>query len=153
MIQYLWLVPLLPLLGAVANAVAGPRAPRAVTSAIGVGAPGLSMLLSLGILWQYVTGMAPEAFEQVVYPWTAGGISIDVAFLLDPLSAVMLFVVTFVGFWIHLYSTGYMAHEEGFQRYFVYLNLFMFAMLLLILGNNFLSCSSAGRASGCAPTC
>ncbi len=138
MIQYLWLVPLLPLLGAVANAIAGPRAPRRVHTAIGVGAPGLSMLLALAILWQYGTGMAPSPFEQVVYPWTVGDIAIDVAFLLDPLSAVMMFVVTFVGFWIHLYSTGYMAHEDGYQRYFVYLNLFMFAMLLLVLGNNFL---------------
>ena len=58
-------------------------------------------------------------------------------FLLDPLSAVMLFVVTFVGFRIHVYSVGYMAHEEGFQRYFTYLNLFMGAMLLLVLGNNY----------------
>ncbi len=58
-------------------------------------------------------------------------------FLLDPLSAVMLFVVTFVGFWIHVYSVGYMAHEDGFQRYFTYLNLFMGAMLMLVLGNNY----------------
>jgi NADH-quinone oxidoreductase subunit L len=138
MIDYLWLVPFLPLLGVVANAVAGPRAPKAVTTAIGVGAPGLSLLVALGILWQYGTTMAPAPFEQVIYPWTLGAISIDVAFLLDPLSAVMVFVVTFVGFWIHVYSVGYMAHEEGYQRYFVYLNLFMFAMLMLVLGNNFL---------------
>ncbi len=64
--------------------------------------------------------------------------TIDFAFLLDPLSAVMLFVVTFVGFWIHVYSIGYMGHEEGYQRYFTYLNLFMGAMLLLVMGNNFL---------------
>ncbi|MCP4203817.1 MAG: NADH-quinone oxidoreductase subunit L, partial [bacterium] len=59
-------------------------------------------------------------------------------FLLDPLSSVMMFVVTFVGFWIHVYSVGYMGHESGYQRYFVYMNLFMGAMLLLVLGNNYL---------------
>ena len=74
----------------------------------------------------------------MLYPWTAGALKIDVAFLLDPLSAVMLFVVTFVGFLIHVYSVGYMAHEEGYRRYFAYLNLFMGAMLLLILGDNYL---------------
>ncbi len=77
-------------------------------------------------------------FEQLLYPWTAGALKIDIAFLLDPLSAVMLFVVTFVGFLIHVYSVGYMAHEEGYRRYFAYLNLFMGAMLLLILGDNYL---------------
>jgi NADH-quinone oxidoreductase subunit L len=65
------------------------------------------------------------------------GAAFDIGFLLDPLSAVMLFVVTFVGFWIHVYSVGYMGHEEGYRRYFAYLNLFMGAMLLLVLGNNF----------------
>ena len=63
--------------------------------------------------------------------------TIPLGFLLDPLSCVMLFVVTFVGFLIHVYSVGYMAHEDGFQRFFTYLNLFMGAMLLLVLGNNY----------------
>jgi NADH-quinone oxidoreductase subunit L len=138
MLTLLWLVPLLPLAGAALNAALGPRMPRAVTTAVGVGVPGLTMLLALGILWQYVGQLAPQPIEQVLYAWTAGELSIDVAFLLDPLSAVMLFVVTFVGFWIHVYSAGYMSHEPGFQRYFVYLNLFMAMMLLLVLGNNFL---------------
>jgi NADH-quinone oxidoreductase subunit L len=70
--------------------------------------------------------------------WTTGELSIPVAFLLDHLSAVMLFIVTFVGFLIHVYSVGYMGHEEGYARYFSYLNLFMCAMLLLVLGNNYL---------------
>ncbi|HEX2162539.1 MAG TPA: NADH-quinone oxidoreductase subunit L [Thermoanaerobaculia bacterium] len=138
MIDLLWLVPLLPLLGAAANAALGPRVSKTAITAVGVGVPGVTMLLSLGILGQYLAGVAPQPVEQVLYAWTAGELSIDVAFLLDPLSAVMLFVVTFVGFWIHVYSAGYMAHEVGYQRYFVYLNLFMGAMLLLVLGNNFL---------------
>jgi NADH-quinone oxidoreductase subunit L len=138
MLDLLWLVPLLPFLGAAANGIAGPRAPRAVHVGFGVGAPGVSLLIALGALWQYLGGTNPAPFEQVLYAWTAGPLDIDVAFLLDPLSAVMLFVVTFVGFLIHVYSVGYMSHEAGFQRYFVYLNLFMGSMLLLILGNNYL---------------
>ena len=138
MIDLLWLVPLLPLAGAALNAAIGPRVSKSVTTAVGVGVPGVTMLLALGILWQYVADLAPQPIEQVLYAWTAGELSVDVAFLLDPLSAVMMFVVTFVGFWIHVYSAGYMGHEVGYQRYFVYLNLFMGAMLLLVLGNNFL---------------
>ena len=133
----LWLVPLLPFAGAAANAIAGPRAPKGVTTAIGLGAPGVSLLIALALLGEFASG-GRQVVEQTLYAWTAGPIHLDVAFLLDPLSAVMMFVVTFVGFWIHVYSVGYMAHEEGYQRYFVYLNLFMGAMLLLVLGNNFL---------------
>ena len=138
MTNLLWLIPLLPFAGAATNAVLGPRAPKALVTAVGVGAPGLALAVSLGALWQYVTAFHPRSIEQAVYAWTAGDLAIDVAFLLDPLSAVMLFVVTFVGFWIHLYSVGYMGHEGGYQRYFVYLNLFMGAMLLLVLGDNLL---------------
>ncbi len=138
MIDYLWLIPLLPLAGAAVNGLLGPRVPKALTTAVGLGAPGLSLVIALGALFQYVTQLQPQAIEQVLYAWTAGELSVDVAFLLDPLSAAMVFVVTFVGFLIHVYSAGYMAHETGFQRYFVYLNLFMGAMLLLVLGDNFL---------------
>jgi NADH-quinone oxidoreductase subunit L len=138
MIDLLWLVPILPLAGAAANGLLGPRVPKALTTAVGLGAPGLSLVVALGILWQYATRLAPQAVEQVLYGWTAGELAVDVAFLLDPLSAVMIFVVTFVGFLIHVYSAGYMAQEAGYQRYFVYLNLFMGAMLLLVTGNNFL---------------
>jgi NADH-quinone oxidoreductase subunit L len=144
-IDLLWLIPFLPLAGAVLNGVVfgwgGRRAPRALVNTIALGAPLASLGIALACLWQY-GGLWPQAVERVSYVWTAGagpqGLAINVAFLLDPLSAVMLFVVTFVGFLIHVYSVGYMAHEEGYQRYFAYLNLFMAAMLTLILGNNFL---------------
>ena len=134
----LWLIPLLPFAGSAALAVVGPRAPKALVNVIGLGAPGASLALALAVLWDYLTRLNPEPFQQVLYAWTAGEIALDVAFLLDPLSAVMTFVVTFVGFLIHVYSVGYMGHEEGYQRYFAYLNLFMGAMLLLVLGSNFL---------------
>ncbi len=91
--------------------------------------------------WAAFSSISPAArnsFEKIYYGWTAGPLAIDVGFLLDRLSAVMLFVVTFVGFLIHVYSVGYMGHDAGYRRYFAYLNLFMCAMLLLVLGNNYL---------------
>jgi NADH-quinone oxidoreductase subunit L len=135
--KLLWLIPLLPFLGAALNAALGRRPAKALVTAINVGAPGASLVLALIALFEYLK-VSPEPFEQVMYAWTAGALRLDVAFLLDPLSAVMLFVVTFVGFLIHVYSVGYMSHEEGYRRYFAYLNLFMGSMLLLILGNNFM---------------
>ncbi|HVR99475.1 MAG TPA: NADH-quinone oxidoreductase subunit L [Thermoanaerobaculia bacterium] len=137
MLDLLWLIPILPLLGAAINALL-VRAPKPLVTAVGLGAPFLSLLLALGCLWQYVTGVHPGTFEQVLYAWTAGDLAIDVGFRLDALSAVMLFIVTYVGFLIHVYSAGYMGHEAGYRRYFCYLNLFMTAMLLLILGKNYL---------------
>jgi NADH-quinone oxidoreductase subunit L len=135
--NYLWLVPVLPFLGAAVNGALGPRVPKWLTTLVALGAPGASLLVALDAIWQWKAS-APAPFEQVLYAWSRAPLHIDVAFLLDPLSAVMTFVVTFVGFWIHVYSTGYMSHEKGYQRYFVYLNLFMGMMLLLVLGNNFL---------------
>jgi len=142
MIEWFWLIPLIPLASAAVTAMLGPRAPKAAVNAVAVGGPGLALVLALGTIWEYL-GRAPEAVTQRLYAWTAGELSIDVAFLLDPLSAVMLFVVTFVGFWIHLYSVGYMGHEpepytRSYQRFFAYMNLFLAAMLLLVLGDNLL---------------
>jgi NADH-quinone oxidoreductase subunit L len=139
MLDLLWLIPILPLAGAAVNGLLGRRFPKALVTAVGVGAPLLSLLVALGCLWEWTQGSFPnDAHNQVLYAWTAGDLSIPVAFLLDHLSAVMLFIVTFVGFLIHVYSAGYMAHEEGYRRYFAYLNLFMAAMLMLVLGNNYL---------------
>ena len=111
---------------------------------------GLAAVLALVVIAGYLGSpehAAHQPFERDYYTWIPAGalhtpdglkdLTISAGFLLDPLSCVMLFVVTFVGFLIHVYSVGYMAHEEGFQRYFTYLNLFMGAMLLLILGNNY----------------
>ncbi|MEE8137774.1 MAG: NADH-quinone oxidoreductase subunit L, partial [Thermoanaerobaculia bacterium] len=106
MIDLLWLVALLPFAGAALNGLLGPRVPRGLTTMVAIGAPGLSLVLALGCLWDYFR-QSPEPYEQVLYAWTAGPLRVDIAFLLDPLSAVMLFVVTFVGFWIHVYSVGY----------------------------------------------
>src|SRR5437764_1756634 len=139
MLELLWLIPILPLAGAAINGLLGKKFPKALVTAVGVGAPLLSLLVALGCLWQYAHGTFPnDAYEQVKYAWTTGALAIPAGFLLDRLSSVMLFVVTFVGFLIHLYSVGYMGHDEGYRRYFAYLNLFMAARLLLVLGNNYL---------------
>jgi NADH-quinone oxidoreductase subunit L len=141
MFDLIWLIPILPLAGAALNGLLGRRPPKALVTVIGVGAPLLSLLLALACLFEYYFQQAGngQAFvEKTYYAWTAGPLAIDVGFLLDRLSAVMLFVVTFVGFLIHVYSAGYMSHDPGYRRYFAYLNLFMCAMLLLILGNNYL---------------
>src|SRR5437764_5787984 len=139
MLELLWLIPILPLAGAAINGLLGKKFPKALVTAVGVGAPLLSLLVALGCLWQYAHGTFPnDAYEQVKYAWTTGALAIPAGFLLDRLSSVMLFIVTFVGFLIHVYSAGYMGHEEGYRRYFAYLNLFMSAMLMLVLGNNYL---------------
>jgi NADH-quinone oxidoreductase subunit L len=130
--------------GAAAPPVAtrGIPAGKAAVTAVALGAPLASLLVAAACIWQYLaSGLYPRAVEQVSYAWTTGtldGLRINVAFLLDPLAAVMLFIVTFVGFLIHVYSVGYMGHDEGYARYFAYLNLFMAAMLTLVLGNNYL---------------
>ena len=98
MLELLWLIPVLTFTGATLNGLFGAKLPKSVVTAIGVGFPGAALLVALGALWQFA-GTA-EAFSQTYWSWTAGPLTIPVAFLLDRLSAVMLFVVTFVGFWI-----------------------------------------------------
>jgi NADH-quinone oxidoreductase subunit L len=139
MLGLLWLIPILPFAGAAINGLLGKWFPKPLVTLVALAAPGLSLLVALGCLWEYSHGsFPPGGVEQTLYAWTAGDLNIPVAFLLDHLSAVMLFIITFVGFLIHVYSVGYMGHEEGYRRYFAYLNLFMSAMLMLVLGNNYL---------------
>ncbi|HVR11782.1 MAG TPA: NADH-quinone oxidoreductase subunit L [Thermoanaerobaculia bacterium] len=139
-IDFLWLIPALPFAGAALNgALAYRRAPKAAVTAVALGAPLASLLVAAACIGQYLGGgLYPQAVERIGYAWTTGALTVNVAFLLDPLAAVMLFIVTFVGFLIHIYSVGYMGHDEGYARYFAYLNLFMAAMLTLVLGNNYL---------------
>ncbi|MEN8158890.1 MAG: NADH-quinone oxidoreductase subunit L [Myxococcota bacterium] len=140
-----WIV-LLPLLAAVVHGIslAWLRRPlsRNATIAISCGAPALAFLLAFVSLFRLV-GMPADArfLTDVLYTWIGSGIlSADAAFLFDPLSAVMTLVVTGVGSLIHFYSVGYMdddhREDRGFQRFFCYLNLFLFSMLVLVLGDN-----------------
>ena len=116
----------------------------------------LSLLVALGALASSTPAGTARLVGMTLFRWIAAGdLAVDFALRLDPLSAVMLFFVTVVGFLIHVYSVGYM-HDEpasAFARFFAYLNLFMFAMLILVLGATCRSCSSAGKASASARTC
>jgi NADH-quinone oxidoreductase subunit L len=140
MLHNLWLIPLLPLLGSLINGLWRRNLSETGVASIACGAVGLSFVCSL-IAFFALFNLPPgsRAVEVAVYQWvTSGDFQAAMGFLLDPLSAIMILVVTGVGLLIHIYSLGYMHGDEGFQRYFAYLNLFVFAMLLLVLGNNFL---------------
>ena len=136
------LIPLFPFLGFLVNAVYGRRLPRSVSGGLASAAMMASFLVSVVGVWR-LAGMEPEVrvVEQTLYTWIASGdFVLDLTLRLDPLSAVMLLVVTGIGTLIHVYSTAYM-HEEReseFARYFSYLNLFAAFMLVLVLGSNFL---------------
>jgi len=138
-LNHLWIIPLLPLLGAAVNGIFGRRWPHAVTNSIALGATGLSFAAVLELFREF-TRLAPAniPWVQTYLPWiVAGGFRADFSLQVDQLTMVMLLVVTGVGFVIHIYSTGYMAHEGGYARFFSYLNLFMFFMLVLVLGANY----------------
>ncbi|MBI5710146.1 MAG: NADH-quinone oxidoreductase subunit L [Candidatus Eisenbacteria bacterium] len=136
----LWLIPALPLAAVLLNLLVGGRLGRKGVGWLACGAVGLAFLVALRAVLRLAA--LPEAQRTVtdtVYTWMrVGDFSADVSFLLDPLSAVMALVVTGVGFLIHVYSTGYMAHDASYRRFFLYLNLFMFAMLTLVMADNFL---------------
>ncbi|MFZ5979783.1 MAG: NADH-quinone oxidoreductase subunit L [Candidatus Zixiibacteriota bacterium] len=140
MSDYIYLVPLIPLLGFLFNGLLLGRVPRPLISLVGCVSVGLSFVLSI-FLFFTLKSLPPDArvIEQVLFSWIpSGNFNVDIAFLLDPLSAVMILVVSGVGFLIHVYSVGYMHHDPGYGRYFSYLNLFTFSMLTLVLANNFL---------------
>jgi NADH-quinone oxidoreductase subunit L len=138
MYDKLWLIPFFPLLGSIINGLLGKRFIKneKIIGAIGTGAVFLSFLVSCKYFYQLL-GDSVKVHETVVASWmTVGNLQVDWGFLLDPLSAVMLLVVCGVGALIHLYSIGYMHGEEGYYRFFSYLNLFVFSMLMLVMGSN-----------------
>jgi NADH-quinone oxidoreductase subunit L len=134
---YLWLIPVLPLVGAAINGLFGKRFSRQTVSAIALGFCGAAFVMALWIAAQFSSLTLPHV-ERLASWIRAGDFQADFAFYLDQLSLVMLLVVTGVGFLIHIYSVGYMWEEGGFYRFFSYLNLFMFFMLTLILASNYL---------------
>jgi NADH-quinone oxidoreductase subunit L len=139
MLGSLWVIPILCLAGAVMNLVLGAlKVPKPVVTAVGTGSVGSATVAAYIALWQYLQQPHSEIIERYFTWISAGEITVNASLQLDPLSAVMMAFVTFVGFLIHVYSVGYMHGEsdEGYARYFAYLNLFMFAMLLLVLGSN-----------------
>ncbi len=155
MVNLIWLIPLLPLLGVLinggiglfTNCVLGKKLNKIFAHSVGIGVVALSFLLSAGCFFELL-GMSPRLVEVVLFQWIPGGtlstalgpnpLSVDWSYQLDPLSSVMILVVTGVGLLIHIYSTGYMWDDSGYYRFFTYLNLFMCAMLTLVLAGNFL---------------
>lgn len=136
MIELLWLVPALPFLGAFILILIGTRISRPMVSIIGAGSVGLSALIVILIGVDFISS-STNSFHQVLWNWIdVAGFKPSFALYLDALSLVFIFVITFVGFLIHLYSTEFMAEDEGFSRFFAYLNLFVCAMLFLVLADN-----------------
>jgi len=131
---------LLPLLGAIVNGLVGKRLPNKVVHTIACGTVGAGALIAWALFAQ-LAGMeeGSRALHQVVFPWIhVGSFTVDFGLWLDPLSVVMVLIITNVGFLIHLYSIGYMDGDPSYYRFFTYLNLFIFAMLCLVLGDNLL---------------
>jgi len=153
-LEYIWVIPLLPAAGAATMLLFGRKMQKTSVNAVCVGAVVLAFIMSCGAVSQYVTQAhgTGEPYQEIMYTWlgtdtghlnyvthdgTPASFRADAGFMLDPLSAIWLLFVTGVGMLIHIYSTGYMAHEGGYYRFFGYLNLFMFSMLTLILANNY----------------
>jgi NADH-quinone oxidoreductase subunit L len=149
-LAHIWMIPLFPLAGAALMLFIGRKLPNAGVNVICVGSVFLAMCYAFGAIWQLIARPVSErVVSYAVFDWVPAGIMhtnsgrvmdfhVPWGVLMDPLTAVMLLVVTGVGFLIHVYSTGYMGHEGGYYRFFGYLNLFMFSMLTLILANNLL---------------
>ena len=145
MSRLVWLIPLFPLVGSLFNGSSGGPS---VTRRTGSPVPALfaSFVTSCMVFARVWNG---ETWTGDLFTWVvAGTFKTAVTAQVDQLSAVMLLVVTGVGFLIHLYSIGYMHDDAGYARFFTYLNLFVFSMLMLVLAGNFLSSSSAGKAVG-----
>jgi len=140
MLSLLWLVPVLPLAGFMVLAVTAGRLRRNVVSVIAVGAVSLSAVLAILITAVYVlTAPTGAAYSQTLWQWIrVGDFASSVALHLDALSVTMMAVVAFVSALIHVYSTGFMAEDEGYSRFFAYMNLFVGSMLILVLADNLL---------------
>ena len=140
MLSLLWLIPALPFAGFVVLALSGPQLSRRTVALIGVGSVGLSALVTIAVGAAFVSAPpAGAAYTQTLWTWiNVAGFNPQIAFRLDALSLVMALVVTVVGGLIHLYSAEHMIEEEGYSRFFAYMNLFVGSMLTLVLADNLL---------------
>jgi NADH-quinone oxidoreductase subunit L len=138
MLSWIWSIPALPLAGFLVLAVFGGRLSRTLTAVVGAGSVGLSLVAAAAASALFVAyPPAGSAFTLLLWQWVnVGGFSPTISFTLDALSVVMILVVTGVGFLIHLYSTRFMAGEEGYSRFFAYMNLFVGSMLILVMASN-----------------
>jgi NADH-quinone oxidoreductase subunit L len=138
--ELLWLVPALPLAGFLILVMGGKRLPPRAAAAVGVGSVGLSAVIAILVSATHYW-LAPQGavYDQTLWEWMrVGDFAPAVAFSLDSLSLTMMVVITVVGFLIHVYSTAFMASEEGYNRFFAYMNLFVSSMLILVLADNVL---------------
>src|SRR5690349_202790 len=134
--ELLWLIPVLPYLGALLLILVGPMISRKQVPLIGAGSIGLSALLTLYVGLDFLSSRQPF-FQQTLLDWMeVAGLNIDISLSLDALSLVFIFVITFVGFLIHIYSSEFMREDEGYSRFFVFMNLFVGSMLMLVLASN-----------------
>ncbi len=140
MFDLLWLVPAVPFASAALLALLGPRMPRKSIAAVGVLSIGISAVVAALIAAGFLSSPpAGNAYTQRLWTWIdAGGFRPEIAFYLDPLSVVMIVVITFVAFLIHVYSTEFMLGDEGYSRFFAYMNLFVAFMVTLVLADNLL---------------
>lgn len=137
MINLVWLIPLFPLLGFLVNGLGRNTLSKSVVAFVGCLTVLASFAVSLGVFFE-LSASETKSFIIPIFDWiSAGAVKIPFSFLIDPLSALMLLIITGIGFLIHLYSVGYMHHDSGFGKFFAYLNLFIFFMLLLVLGSNY----------------
>ena len=135
----LWLVPALPLVGSLILLLTEGRLPKLVVAVVGTASVGLAALVALFVGLE-VTGSGDWSYQEVLWTWMAvGNFDPSITLYLDGLALVMTGVITGVGFLIHLYATGYMWDEDDYSRFFAYMNLFVFAMLMLVLGDNLLT--------------
>ena len=140
MISLLWLIPALPFASALVLVLFGSRFSRRATAVVGVGSIGLSALITILVAVSFFSAPpSGSSYTQVLWTWiNVAGFEPEIGFYLDPLSVVMVLVVTFVGFLIHIYSAEFMIEDEGYSRFFAYMNLFVASMITLLLADNLL---------------
>jgi NADH-quinone oxidoreductase subunit L len=140
MISLLWLIPALPLASALVLVLFGSRFSRRATAVVGVGSIGFSALITILVAVSFFSAPpSANSYTQVLWTWiNVAGFEPEIGFYLDALSLVMVLVVTFVGFLIHIYSAEFMLEDEGYSRFFAYMNLFVASMITLLLANNLL---------------
>ncbi|HJN96378.1 MAG: NADH-quinone oxidoreductase subunit L [Gammaproteobacteria bacterium] len=136
MLDLIWLLPTFSLLGFLSLVLTAGTLPKRIAAIIGAGSVGLSFAVAVIIAIQFL-GSGEEYFVKEVWTWmSVGSLNAGFSFYLDGLSLTMMLVITGIGFLIHLYATGYMDDDPGFSRFFAYMNLFVAAMLMLVLGDN-----------------
>jgi NADH-quinone oxidoreductase subunit L len=139
MSDLLWLIPALPLIGFIVLALFGSRMSQNGVAFVGAGSVGLSALILLVIGAGFLSGNEASALSQTLWTWMDfPGFNASLTLRIDSLSLIFVFVITFVGFLIHLYSVAYMRDEEGYSRFFAYMNLFVASMLVLVMADNLL---------------